>query len=87
MTSRMECPTLGDGSSMYVGSSFGGDKISGDCIPPMRLFLQMRMGKLDMCFSGVCAGCKVWVWSVLGGSLSHFSTSAAFVHQSPIAAN
>ena len=56
MTSRMECPTLGDGSSMYVGISFGGDKISGVYIPPMRLLLQIRMGELDMCLSGVCAG-------------------------------
>ena len=55
MTSRMECPTLGDGNSMYVGSSFGEDNVSCDCIPPMRLLLQMRMGWLDMCFSGVCA--------------------------------
>ena len=56
MTSRMECPTLGDGSSMYVGSSFGGDEISGVCMPPMSLLLQMKMGELDMCLSGVCAG-------------------------------
>ena len=56
MTSRMECPTLGDGSSMYVGSSFGGDKINGVCMPPMSLLLQMKMGELDMCLSGLCAG-------------------------------
>ena len=56
MTSRMECPTLGEGGSMCVGSSFGGDRISGVCIPPMSLLLHMKMGELDMCLSGVCAG-------------------------------
>ena len=56
MTSRMECPTRGDGSSMCVESSFGGGEINGVCMPPMSRLLHVKMGELDMCLSGVCAG-------------------------------
>ena len=55
-TSRMECPTLGDGSSMCRGGSLGVDSVNGVCMPPISLLLQVKMGELDMNLSGMCAG-------------------------------
>ena len=56
MISRMECPTRGDDSSKCGGGSLGVDSVSGVCMPPISLLLQMKMGELDINLSGMCAG-------------------------------